>query len=65
MLAQADGHTLWFVSSPGYITHPVVCQALSTQFATARAREIRVSPDDRIFEHPGLQEFPAVRPANG
>jgi hypothetical protein len=65
VLAKADGHTLWLVTSPGYATHPVACQVLAAQFATGRAREIRVSPDERIFEHPGLQEFPAVRPANG
>jgi len=63
-LARAKGHTLWFVTSPGYITHPIVCQTLSTLFATARARDIRVAADDRIFEHPGLQEFPA-RPPSG
>jgi 4-amino-4-deoxy-L-arabinose transferase-like glycosyltransferase len=64
-LARAKGHTLWFVTSQGYITHPVVCQTLSTLFATARARQIPVAADDRIFEHPGLQEFPATRPASG
>jgi mannosyltransferase len=64
-LARAKGHTLWFVTSPGYITHPVVCQTLSTLFATVRARQIPVAADDRIFEHPGLQEFPATRPASG
>jgi mannosyltransferase len=64
-LARAKGHTLWFVTSPGYITHPVACQTLSTLFATARARDIRVAADDRIFEHPGLQEFAATRPPSG
>src|SRR4051812_20982434 len=64
-LARANGKTLWLVSSPGYITHPVACQTLSTVFAQARARDIRISPDERLFEHPGLQQFPAVRPPSG
>ena len=58
-LARAGNHTLWLVTSPGYITHPVVCQTLSTLFTVARRRQVRVGPDERIFEHPGLQEFPA------
>jgi hypothetical protein len=64
VLAKADGHTIWLVSSPGYITHPIACQTLSTIFAGARDRTILVSPDERLFEHPGLQEF-AVRSASG
>ena len=63
-LTKARDHTLWLVSSPGYITHPVACQTLSTVFATARNRQIRVSPDERLFEHPGLQQFVA-RPPSG
>jgi mannosyltransferase len=63
-LQRADGRTLFLVSSPGYITHPVACQTLSTMFAQARARDVLVSPDERLFEHPGLQEFPAARPAS-
>ena len=62
-LARARGHTLWLVTSPGYITHPVVCGTLSGLFAQSRSRDVRVVPDDRIFEHPGLQEFPAHKPA--
>ena len=58
-------HTLWFVTSPGYITHPVVCRTLSGLFAPRANRTVRVAPDDRIFEHPGLQEFPARKPASG
>jgi hypothetical protein len=64
-LARAPGKTLWLVTSPGYITHPVACQTLSNVFARTRGRDTRVSPDERIFEHPGLQEFPAVRSAGG
>ena len=58
-LARARNHTIWLVTSPGYLTHPVACSTLSTLFASARTRELPVAPDDRIFEHPGLQQFPA------
>ena len=64
-LARAGSHTLWYVASPGYITHPVVCQTLSNVFAASRRRVVRVGPDERIFEHPGLQEFPAGASTSG
>jgi hypothetical protein len=64
-LARAGGHTLWLVTTPGYITHPVVCSTLSGLFAAARLRHVRVVPDERLFEHPGLQAFPAHVPASG
>ena len=60
-LARAGNHTLWFVTSPGYITHPVVCETLSTLFAAARRRQVRVGPDERIFEHPGPAGVPGRR----
>jgi hypothetical protein len=63
-LERAGTHTLWLVSTPGYLTHPVVCGTLSTLFAASRARETPVAPDEELFEHPGLQRFPA-RPAGG
>jgi mannosyltransferase len=62
-LDRARDHTLWYVTSPGYITHPVVCGTLSSLFALSRTRTVRVTSDDRIFEHPGLQEFPERKPA--
>jgi hypothetical protein len=64
-LARAGAHTLWFVTSPGYITHPVVCQTLSNVFAASRRRVVRLGPDERLFEHPGLQEFPARASTGG
>ncbi|MGO9872974.1 MAG: glycosyltransferase family 39 protein [Acidimicrobiia bacterium] len=64
-LARAGNHTLWYVTSPGYITHPVVCDTLSSLFAASRTREVRVGPNPRFFEHPGLQEFPVGAPASG
>ncbi len=64
-LARAGRHTLWFVTSPGYITHPVVCQTLSNVFAASRRRIGRIGPDERLFEHPGLQEFPPGASTSG
>jgi mannosyltransferase len=64
-LARAANHTLWYVTSPGYITHPVVCDTLSSLFAVSRRREVRLGPNERFFEHPGLQEFPPGVPASG
>jgi hypothetical protein len=64
-LARAGTHTLWYVSSPGYLTHPIVCSTLSNLFAAQRARQPLVGPDARLFEHPGLQRFPASAGTNG
>ncbi len=58
-LARAGTHTLWYVSAPGYITHVGTCEALSDQFAAARARVQRSVSKDKIFEKPALQMFPA------
>ena len=53
-------------TSPGYITHPVVCETLSDAVrGRAPAPASASLPDERIFEHPGLQEFPARTPASG
>jgi hypothetical protein len=64
-LARAGTHTVWLVTTPGYLTHPVVCGTLSSLFTEARLRETPVAPDERLFEHPGLQRFPARAPAGG
>jgi len=64
-LARAGAHTIWLVTSQGYLTHPVVCTTLSTLFASRRPRALLVAPNDRIFEHPGLQRFSARVPAGG
>ena len=58
-LARAKGHTLWYVSAPGYTTHKGTCEALSDAFANARTREQRTFSNASIFEKPALQEFPA------
>jgi len=58
-LDRAGGHTLWYVSAPGYITHVGTCEAISTAFAAVRTRIQRTVSDDKIFEKPALQMFPA------
>jgi hypothetical protein len=63
-LERAGPNALWLVSTPGYRTHPVVCGTLATLFGAARAGTTPVAPDDKLFEHPGLQRFPA-RAAGG
>jgi mannosyltransferase len=64
-LARAGSHTIWLVTTQGYLTHPVVCTTLSTRFASRRPRAQLVAPSDRIFEHPGLLRFSARVPASG
>jgi hypothetical protein len=58
-LARAEGHTLWYVSAPGYITHVGRCEALSDAFAKARTRTQRTLSNEKIFEKPALQQFTA------
>lgn len=58
-LTRAGAHTLWYVSAPGYITHIGICEGISNDFAVARARVQRTLSDDKIFEEPELQMFPA------
>jgi hypothetical protein len=58
-LKRAGRHTVWLVSTPGYITHPVVCGTLSTLLGRSRAGETVIAPDEDLFEHPGLQRFAA------
>jgi hypothetical protein len=56
-LQKANGHTLWYVSAPGYITHVGTCETLSDAFAKARPRVQRTLSNDKIFEKPALQQF--------
>ncbi len=58
-LERAGSHTLWYVSAPGYITHVGTCETISDDLAAARTRVQRTLSDDRIFEKPALQTFPA------
>jgi mannosyltransferase len=58
-LARAGSRTLWFVSAPGYTTHTGICEGISDAFAAARPRLQRTLSDNKIFEKPALQMFPA------
>jgi 4-amino-4-deoxy-L-arabinose transferase-like glycosyltransferase len=60
-LERARGHTLWYVSAPGYITHVGTCEALSDALAGDRERIQRTESDPLVFEKPALQMFPARR----
>jgi mannosyltransferase len=58
-LARATGHTLWYVYSPLYITHPKSCGKLAQAFALARTPKQRIVSARRALERPLLEEFPA------
>jgi mannosyltransferase len=58
-LERARGHTLWYVSAPGYVTHVGTCEALSNDLAGTRERIQRTVSDPDTFEKPALQMFPA------
>jgi hypothetical protein len=58
-LKRAGDHTIWYVTAPGYITHVGVCEEISNAFAAARPRLQRTLSDEKIFEKPSLQMFPA------
>jgi mannosyltransferase len=64
-LLRAGSHTLWYVTSPGYTTHGATCETMTSLFAASRPLDVRVGPDPLIYEHPGLQEFPARPPSGG
>ena len=57
-LARAKGHTLWYVYSPLYTTHPKVCLKLSRAFAGARTPKERIVSVRKALERPLLEEFP-------
>jgi hypothetical protein len=59
-LARAKGHTLWYVYSALYITHPKVCLKLSLAFARARTPKERIVSVRKALERPLLEEFPAI-----
>jgi hypothetical protein len=59
-LERAGLKTLWYVSAPGYITHVGTCERISDAFAAARTRVQRTLSDNKIFEKPALQMFPAT-----
>jgi mannosyltransferase len=59
VLARAGSRTVWLVTSPGYITHGVVCDTLAATLAATRTQRVILGSDARLYEHPGLQEFTA------
>jgi hypothetical protein len=59
-LARANGHTLWYVYSALYITHPKSCLKLSRAFARAREPKERITSVPRALERPLLEEFPSA-----
>jgi hypothetical protein len=59
VLALAGHRTIWYVSAPGYRTHTAICEPLATDLAQARPDRVRLAPNSKFFELPGLQEFPA------
>ncbi|HET9728411.1 MAG TPA: glycosyltransferase family 39 protein, partial [Acidimicrobiia bacterium] len=58
-LRRAQGHTLWLVIAPGYITHTGICETLSDLLARDRIRIQRTFSNEKIFEKPAIQEFRA------
>jgi mannosyltransferase len=58
-LVRAGSKTVWYVSAPGYITHVGTCETISDALAVARTRVQRTRSDNKIFEKPALQMFPA------
>jgi hypothetical protein len=57
-LDRAEGHTLWYVYSSLYTTHPRACLKLSKAFARVRTPKERITSVPRALERPLLEEFP-------
>ena len=58
ILQRANGHTVWLVSSPGYRTFDLKCEAIQSELAAARPGfEVQVTPNDDIYEFMGLTRF--------
>jgi hypothetical protein len=62
-LARAGAHNLWYVSAPGYTTHTGLCEEIGSLFGAARPRLQRTLTNDKIFEKPALEQFPAQPPS--
>jgi uncharacterized membrane protein len=54
---RAGDGRIWYVSAPGYITHPGTCEELSNVLAADRDRRQLTVSDEQIFEKPALQLF--------
>jgi 4-amino-4-deoxy-L-arabinose transferase-like glycosyltransferase len=57
VLAEAGDHTIWMVTAPGYRTHVGLCEKMSSILGANRTVTQRVTPDNQLFEIPGLREF--------
>lgn len=57
-----NGHSIWLVRAPGYITHKGVCEDVSARLAAVRPRLEWTTPNNLSYERPGLEQFP---PASG
>jgi len=57
ILAEAGNRTIWMVTAPGYRTHVGLCERMAAIFAKRRIATTRVTPDNQLFEIPGLREF--------
>ena len=64
-LARAKGHTLWYVYSSLYTTHPKACLKLSLAFARARTPKERIVSVRKALERPLLEEFQPLPSARG
>jgi len=54
---RAGAHTIWLVAGPGYPNLHDTCDLLAGHLAARRADSVRVVPNEKLFENPGLQEF--------
>jgi hypothetical protein len=63
-LARAHGHTLWYVYSALYITHPKSCLKLSRALTRSREPKERITSVPRALERPLLEEFPPSGPGD-
>ena len=59
-LKLAGPHSIFVVSSAGYITHDALCPSFVTALATLSGRDPRyvIASNPEIFEHGGYYEFP-------
>jgi 4-amino-4-deoxy-L-arabinose transferase-like glycosyltransferase len=58
-LARAGAHTIFVVSSPGYITHDVLCPVFIQDLVALghRRGQVLVAPDGTIYEHAGVERL--------
>jgi hypothetical protein len=58
ILKRAEGHKIWMVWSPGYLTFDAKCEQVLNALGTARTgNETLVRPDQAIYEFMGLTRY--------